>query len=187
MITPIEIRQQAFKKTFRGYDPEEVQAFLLVLSQEWERQQEAYRAVREELEKMQASYRTLKEVEDMLHKTLIQAEQSSRDTMENARQRAELKIREAEARAHDIMRKGVEDRNGLQQEIQELIRMRDQLLTQLQLFLQSQLDRLQGFERNELPAAGPYAQPKPQVLPDSFMPPENGRDSGLVDDILRDL
>ena len=36
-ITPIEIRQKTFEKVFRGYDKEEVQAFLQSLSQEWER------------------------------------------------------------------------------------------------------------------------------------------------------
>ena len=36
-ITPIEIRQKTFEKHFRGYDKEEVNAFLLTLSQEWER------------------------------------------------------------------------------------------------------------------------------------------------------
>jgi cell division initiation protein len=37
-ITPIEIRQHTFeKKGFGGYRPDEVDAFLASLSQEWER------------------------------------------------------------------------------------------------------------------------------------------------------
>ena len=36
-ITPLEIRQKAFEKALRGYDKDEVNAFLLSLSQEWER------------------------------------------------------------------------------------------------------------------------------------------------------
>ncbi|MEO0640358.1 MAG: DivIVA domain-containing protein, partial [Bacteroidota bacterium] len=82
MITPIEIRQQSFKRALRGYDKDEVDAFLLALSQEWEHQLEAYRSLKEELEKTQSKYNTLKEVEDILHKTLMQAEQSSRDALE---------------------------------------------------------------------------------------------------------
>ena len=35
-ITPLEIRQKTFEKKLRGYDKEEVDAFLMSLSQEWE-------------------------------------------------------------------------------------------------------------------------------------------------------
>ena len=96
---------------------------------------ESYRQLREEMEKVQASYKTLKEVEDMLHKTLIQAEQSSKDMLENARHRAELVVREAESKADEIMRTGVNDRKDLQQEIRDLVHRRDQVLVQLRVFL----------------------------------------------------
>ena len=36
-ISPIDIRQHTFEKGFRGYDVDEVNAFLNSLSQEWER------------------------------------------------------------------------------------------------------------------------------------------------------
>ena len=158
MITPQEIRQHSFKKSLRGYDKEEVDAFLQAMAQEWAQQLEAYQQVKEELERTKASYRTLKEVEDMLHRTLMQAEQSARDTVENARQKAELKIREAEARAQDILRKGVDDRASVQREIGDLMRRRDHLFSQLQLFLQTQLERMQDFERMELPPYHPSAE-----------------------------
>jgi cell division initiation protein len=189
MITPIEIRQQQFRKSFRGYDPEEVQAFLKALSQEWEKQLESQRGLRAELEKIQASYRTLKEVEDMLHKTLMQAEQSSRDTLDNARQKAELLVQDAEARAREILRKGVEDRNQLQREIEELSRQRDQVLGQLQVFLQAQLDRLHAWERSELPPAHHPASGTSAPDPAPLFPARgNGsHPRGIVDDIYAEL
>ena len=36
-ITPLDIRQKTFEKAFRGLDKEEVTAFLVTLSQEWEK------------------------------------------------------------------------------------------------------------------------------------------------------
>jgi len=153
MITPIEIRQQSFKKSLRGYDREEVDAFLLALSQEWARQLEAHKAVKDELYRVQTSYNTLKEVEGMLHKTLIQAEQSSRDTMESAKQRANLKVREAEGEAQSIIRQGREERDRLKREITELARKREQLMVQLKGFLATQLDFVNTYEGRELPPA----------------------------------
>ena len=44
MITPIEIRKQSFRKSLRGYDTEEVHAFLQTLSDEWEQQQHEMRS-----------------------------------------------------------------------------------------------------------------------------------------------
>ena len=36
-ISAIDIRKHTFEKIFRGYNPDEVDAFLNSLSQEWER------------------------------------------------------------------------------------------------------------------------------------------------------
>ncbi|MEZ4824721.1 MAG: DivIVA domain-containing protein [Bacteroidia bacterium] len=191
MITPIEIRQHSFKKALRGYDKEDVHAFLAALSQEWEQQQDKYRSLKEEMEKVQASYQTLKEVEDMLHRTLMQAEQSSRDTLENARQKAELRLREAESRAHEIVKKGIEDRNTLQKEIEDFARRRDQILTQLRLFLKTQLDRLESFELAELPPAAFNSrnQSSDKNGMDHFLGSgDNGvSDNSLLNDIMNEL
>ncbi len=149
MITPIEIRQQTFPKRFRGYEPEEVNAFLQGLSQEWEDLREENRKLKEELERTRANYHALKEVEDMLHKTLMQAERSSRDTLETARQKAELKIQEADSQSAEIIRRALKNREEIQSEIGELYRQREDIITQLEVYLKTQLDRLNGFRPKE--------------------------------------
>ena len=192
MITPIEIRQQKFKRALRGYDKEEVDAFLVALSKEWESQLEEYRKLRDELEKIQNNYNTLKEVEDILHKTLMQAEQSSRDNMENARQKAELRLREAEARAQEIVRKGVEDRNEIQREITELTRYKNKFLSQLNGFLRTQLDHVGTFEHEELGAHEEEIRIPERIDHNKNFfdstPMDNGTSSSnLVDDITDEL
>lgn len=190
MITPIDIRQQKFRLSFRGYDREEVDAFLAALSKEWQQQLEGHRNLRNELEQLRGRYDTLKEVEDMLHKTLIQAEQSARDTLENARQKADIRLREADLKAREVIQKGVEDRNSLQKDIQELTRRREQLLGQLQLFLRSQLDHLHTMEMTELAAApkpSPQIAPTPESLLQNGHNGHHGTDANLIDDISQEL
>ncbi|MEM6348630.1 MAG: DivIVA domain-containing protein [Bacteroidota bacterium] len=150
MITPIEIRQQAFNKKLRGYDPEEVKGFLQGLSQEWESLREENRSLKEELERTKANYHALKEVEDMLHKTLMQAERSSKDTLETARQKAELKIQEADSQASEIIRRAIKDREDLQTEIGDLYKQREEVLMQLRVYLKTQLERLDSFTPSDL-------------------------------------
>lgn len=161
MLTPIEIRQQTFNREFRGYDRVEVDAFLQEVAKVLENQIDNNRKLKEEMEKIQASYRTLKEVEGMLHKTLMQAEQSSKNTMENARQKADLKVREAEAKARELIQDSIEKRKNIEHEINELYGKREEIYNQLKLFLDSQMERLVSFEqRKELPPS--QRQPKPQ-------------------------
>lgn len=150
MITPIEIRQQNFNKKLRGFDPEEVKAFLQGLSQEWENLREEHRSLKEELERTRANYHALKEVEDMLHKTLMQAERSSKDTLETARQKAELKLQEAESQSAEIIRRAIKDREELQTEIADLFKQREEILMQLRVYLKAQLERLDSFRPSEL-------------------------------------
>ena len=197
MITPLEVRQQSFNREFRGYDRVEVDAFLDEVSKVLEKQIENNRSLKEKLEKTQASYNTLKEVETMLHKTLIQAEQSSKTMLENARQKAELKVREAEARARQIMQEGVEARNQTDKEINDLTSRRDEILMQMQLFLKTQLERLDHLK--QLPGKNghshkfPYSQNGDKVV---FGLNESGNGStnghgysgkSIIDQIMEDL
>lgn len=190
MITPIEIRQHTFrKKTLGGYDIEEVQQFLSGLSLEWEKLIEENRKNQNALDKLQTQYNSLKEVEGMLQKTLHQAEQSTKDTLENARKRASLIVNEAEANAREIMRQGVEQRNNIDREINELCERRDEILMQLHTFLKTQSDRLMGFgkknkEHTTLTETLPKVETPDGLFNTSFS--SNG-ESKSVDDIVEQL
>ena len=62
-ITPLEIRQKSFEKVFRGYDKDEVAAFLQTLSQEWERIMDEQKELRYKLEATREEIQKLREVE----------------------------------------------------------------------------------------------------------------------------
>lgn len=155
MVTPLEIRQHSFsKKTLGGFDPEEVRAFLQTISQEWEKMQEEQRKMKIELDKTKTSLEHYKGMESIMHKTLLQAEQSSKSTLENAKKDAELKIQEAEYKANEILSSIQTDKRQLEREIHELVARRNDILQQLKTFLANQSDRIRIFETQE---ALPYA------------------------------
>ena len=62
-ITPLEIRQKAFEKVFRGYDKDEVQAFLQILSSEWEKSIDEKKELVIKLEAAEREIMKLREVE----------------------------------------------------------------------------------------------------------------------------
>jgi cell division initiation protein len=102
-ITPIEIRQKTFEKNFRGYEKDEVNAFLLTLSQEWERMQDENKELRIRLESTEREVMKLREVESSLYKTLKTAEDTGANVIEQARVAAELHLRESQLKADALL------------------------------------------------------------------------------------
>lgn len=153
-ITPLEIRQKDFEKTFRGYDKEEVDAFLQALSQEWERAQDEIKDFRKRLEQSEHEASRLREVEHSLFKTLKTAEDTGASLVEQANKSAELHVREAQMNSEAILNESrskaraiVEeaemqskryfsdlqsDVQKMQREFQEIQNLRDNLLHDIQ-------------------------------------------------------
>jgi len=102
-ITPIEIRQKTFEKVFRGYDKEEVQAFLQSLSQEWERLNAELREHKMKLEIAEKEVSQLREVETSLFKTLKTADDTAAHLVEQSKKSAELRVKEAQIKAEEIL------------------------------------------------------------------------------------
>ncbi|MEX1241708.1 MAG: DivIVA domain-containing protein, partial [Cyclobacteriaceae bacterium] len=102
-ITPLEIRQKTFEKNFRGYEKEEVHAFLMTLSQEWERVVDENKELRFKYESLEREIQKLREVETSLYKTLKTAEDTGASVIDQARKAAELHLRESQLKAEQMM------------------------------------------------------------------------------------
>jgi cell division initiation protein len=102
-ITPIEIRQKEFEKAFRGYEKEEVDAFLLSLSQEWERLLEENKELKRRLETSEKEVSRLREVEHSLFRTLKTAEDTGAHMIDAANKTAELHLKEAQMKAEALL------------------------------------------------------------------------------------
>jgi cell division initiation protein len=102
-ITPLEIRQKAFEKVLRGYDKDEVNAFLLTLSQEWERILDESKESRIKLEATEKEVSKLREVESSLFRTLKTAEDTGASVIEQANKTAELILRENQLNADALI------------------------------------------------------------------------------------
>ena len=88
-ITPLEIRQKSFERQLRGYDKDEVTAFLMTLSQEWERLQDEVKEYKIKLESSEREVGKLREVESSLYKTLKTAEDTGASVIDQAKKAAE--------------------------------------------------------------------------------------------------
>jgi cell division initiation protein len=131
-ITPLEIRQKEFEKGFRGYDKDDVKAFLASLSQEWEREMDMQKELKLKLEGAEKEVEKLRQVESSLYKTLKTAEDTGANVVSQANRTAELHLKETQMKADKLLSDAqqrakaiVEDANGKAQTILE--EMEDEL------------------------------------------------------------
>jgi cell division initiation protein len=148
-ITPLEIRQKQFERTLRGYDKDEVSAFLLSLSQEWEKAQDEVKEMRIKLEASEREVTKLREVESSLYKTLKTAEDTGSNMIEQANKAAELHLRETQFKAEGMLNEAkskAKDTIELAEMTskQMLEEMEERLKSMVQLYknLESQRDNL---------------------------------------------
>lgn len=102
-ITPLEIRQKTFEKNFRGYEKEEVHAFLMTLSQEWERIVDENKELKFKYESTEKEIQKLREVESSLYKTLKTAEDTGASVIDQARKAAALHLQESQLKAEQLL------------------------------------------------------------------------------------
>lgn len=102
-ITPLEIRQQDFEKKLRGYDKDEVNAFLLSLSNEWERVLDENKELSIKLKQAEKEVEKLREVESSLYKTLKTAEDTGANMIDQANKAAELHMKETQMNAEALL------------------------------------------------------------------------------------
>lgn len=98
-ITPIEIRQKAFEKNFRGYNIDEVDAFLYSLSIAWQELVDNFDKKEKKIEKITKELQRIKKIEEALLKNV-----------EISTNTAEAIIKNAEIEAKKIIQEKQEDR-----------------------------------------------------------------------------
>ena len=167
-ITPLEIRQHTFDKSFRGYDTESVDAFLLSLSQEWERVSEDCRQSKQQLEVAEKEIIRMKEIENSLFKTLKAAEDAqqninakaeaeaslitdkarkdSEEITQEARKSGAILISESENKANFLVEEAVNDLKNYERDFKAMERYKDYLVVELKSFANDALEKVSKFE-----------------------------------------
>jgi len=121
-ITPLEIRQKTFEKAFRGLDKDEVVAFLISLSQEWEKVIDENKELKIKLEAAEKEVEKLREVESSLFKTLKTAEDTGASMVEQANKTAELHLKEVQIQAEALLNEAKSKSKGLIEESESTVR-----------------------------------------------------------------
>ena len=89
MLTPTDIHNKDFKKSFRGYDPDQVDDFLDQIVNDYERLFRDNAKLKEDLERKDRDLDRMRQLEGNLQDTLVVAQRTAEEVTKTARQKAE--------------------------------------------------------------------------------------------------
>lgn len=126
-ISPLDIQQQQFKvKTFRGLDPDDVDAFLQTVAGEMEELLRDNSQLKEQQSRQGRELLDLAEKERELRETLLSAHRVIEEMKANARKEAELIVSEAEIKGERIVADAERQLGELKSQLDEARRQKVQ-------------------------------------------------------------
>ncbi len=160
-ITPKEVKKTDFKKSFRGYDPYEVDAFLEALSLRFERLLEENSELAAETNTLKADIDVYKGNEATLQRAIVKMQEFSDELIQSAKRKSELIVKEAQINAQKIAQDTEKEILTRKNELEELRLRNDKLVEDVKLFFMEKLNEMDEFikTRNiyKMEIARPYA------------------------------
>ena len=136
MITGIEIRNQVFTKSLRGYNRAEVETFILSLANDFESLYSQHAMTKDQVQRLETELQRYKVMEETMNNSIILAQQAAESIRQNAQKEAELLL--------DDYKLGVAN---MMQGYQELLRHLKLINVELTAQLQSELDLMEKNSR----------------------------------------
>ncbi len=142
-FTALNIKNQQFNKAIKGYNKEEVEAFLERLAEEFEILQNENDIYKKELDSIKEQNKEFRKIEKHLQSTLVNAQESSSKAVETAKKQTALIIREAELKANQTIEKAKEEANYIRDSVIKLREEKSLLLAKLKAMVETQANLLE--------------------------------------------
>jgi len=160
-LTPLEIQKQTFSRTIKGYNQDEVRAYLHLVAEEIERLVRDNDRLAREVAVLRDDLEDHSNRERILKDTLLSAQKVAEDLTTNARKEAELIVKDSELLADRLMSQAMQRVADLERAIGDLKVERRAARNKLQ----STLDTIQQMiildaeeEANEMPLTSLFKQ-----------------------------
>ena len=119
-LTPLEIQKQHFSRVLKGYNADEVRAYLNLVAEEIERLLRDVDRLSRENAMLHEDLDDHSQRERILKDTLLSAQKVSEDVKANARKEAELIVKDAELLAERVVSHAMSRMSDIERSIQDL-------------------------------------------------------------------
>ncbi|MBP2630883.1 MAG: DivIVA protein [Firmicutes bacterium] len=141
MLTPLDIHNKEFKRSFRGYNEDEIDEFLDKVVKDYEQLYRDNLELKENIDRLKSKVEHFQHLENTLHNTLVVAQETAEEVKLNAKKEADLIVKEAKINGQKLIdeatgkvRQRIAEYEELEQQSQVYrTKMRTLILTQLEL------------------------------------------------------
>jgi len=164
-LSPLFIKKQEFEKSMRGYNVDEVQAFLDKISSEMEELINENEKLEQEVATLNHKVEEFQKIEKNLQDTLIKTQETSAQAIESSRKQAALIVKESEIKANQIIQNAEDIANEMRNAVIVLREEKDLIIARLKAIVSTQSNLLEGKvkEAGEEPKK-PKVQDEPERL-----------------------
>jgi len=143
-LSPLLIKKQEFTKSLRGFDPEEVQAFLDKIANDVDSIIQENEILKKEVESLNQNVSEFRSIEKNLQDTLLKAQDSSSKALESSKKQTNLIMKEAEIKASQILENAKQEANDIRNAVVNLREERDLIVAKLKSIVNSQAHLLES-------------------------------------------
>ncbi len=143
-LTPLEVRKQSFRKTMRGFDPEEVRIFLDMVAEEYERVLQENGMLSEKVRYLNERLEEYHNLEKTLQNSILTAERVAAESRDRSRLEAETILNDAHIRAERILEDSRNRLRRLGDQVHHLNKQKDLFVQRFQQLLEAQMQFLRS-------------------------------------------
>jgi len=149
MLTPLDIHNKEFKRSFRGYSEEEVDEFLDRVIKDYEQLYRDNMELKETLERINSKLEHYQHMENTLHNTLVIAQETAEEVKLNAKKESELLMKEGEVRAQKLLDEATLKVRRALNEYEDLKKQANVYRTRMLTLVQAQMEMLKTSQEDE--------------------------------------
>lgn len=147
-MTPLDVQSHQFASRFRGYDPDEVEAFLRIVAEDYEGLLRENESQSDRIRRLERQVEELSAQENLLKETLLSAKAMTEEMARTTERQAELRLAEVEVRAEKILDASHRRAARLSQDIREMRALRSRLAESLRSAAETHIALLETLEQD---------------------------------------
>ncbi|MBE0067869.1 DivIVA domain-containing protein [Thermoanaerobacterium thermosaccharolyticum] len=149
MLTPMDIHNKEFKRSFRGYNENEVDEFLDKVMEDYELLYKENSDLKDRVNILNDKLQNYTDIEKTLNNTLVVAQKSAEDLKQNAKKEADLIIQQAHQEAERIMQKANQEVVRIRTELENQRRKLNIFKAKFKALLEGELEAVLSIDDRE--------------------------------------
>jgi cell division initiation protein len=142
-ITPMDIQNKEFERSFRGYDIEDVDEFLDRVAKDIEGLMRENMELKDQINQLLEKNKNYQKLEETMHNAIVVAQETAEEVKHSAKREADLIIREAESEAKRIIDEARIRSGKIMSEQEDLFKQAQIFKMRFRSFVEAQLATLE--------------------------------------------